>query len=65
MGYTSIAYPVDELRIPQWFKELPFDGEAMENAVIDEKLGNLIGVLDWDIKSTRSDNNFNSLFDFE
>jgi len=37
----------------------------MENSVIDEKLGNLIGVLEWDISSTRNDNTFNKLFDFE
>jgi hypothetical protein len=37
----------------------------MENTVIDEKLKNLIGVLEWDISQTRNDNNFNSLFDFE
>lgn len=65
MGYTSVAYPVDELRLPQWFKDLPFNDAEMENAVIDEKLENLIGVLDWDLSSTRSDNNFNKLFDFE
>jgi DNA polymerase elongation subunit (family B) len=65
MGYTSVAYPVDELRLPQWFKDLPFNDAEMENAVIDEKLENLIGVLEWDISSTRSDNNFNKLFDFE
>jgi DNA polymerase elongation subunit (family B) len=65
MAFTSVAYPVDELRLPQWFKDLPFDDAAMENAVIDEKLENLIGVLEWDIASTRSDNNFNKLFDFE
>jgi DNA polymerase elongation subunit (family B) len=65
LGYTSVAYPVDELRLPQWFKDLPFNDAEMENAVIDEKLGNLIGVLEWDISSTRSDNNFNKLFDFE
>jgi DNA polymerase elongation subunit (family B) len=65
MGFTSVAYPVDELRLPQWFKDLPFDDAAMETAVIDEKLGNLIGVLDWDLRSTRSDNTFNKLFDFE
>jgi DNA polymerase elongation subunit (family B) len=65
MGYTSVAYPVDELRLPQWFKDLPFDDAVMETTVIDEKLGNLIGVLEWDISSTRSDNNFNKLFDFE
>jgi DNA polymerase elongation subunit (family B) len=65
MGFTSVAYPVDELRLPQWFKDLPFDDATMETTVIDEKLENLIGVLDWDISSTRSDNNFNNLFDFE
>ena len=65
MAFTSVAYPVDELRLPQWFKDLPFDDAEMENAVIDEKLENLIGVLEWDISSTRSDNNFNKLFDFE
>jgi len=65
MGFTSVAYPVDELRLPEWFKKLPFNDAEMENSVIDEKLGNLIGVLEWDISSTRSDNNFNKLFDFE
>ena len=65
MGYTSVAYPVDELRLPQWFKDLPFDDAEMESTVIDEKLENLIGVLEWDISRTRSDNNFNKLFDFE
>ena len=64
MAYTSVAYPVDELRLPQWFKDLPFDEALMENTVIDEKLENLIGVLDWDISSTRSDTTFNKLFDF-
>ena len=65
MAYTSVAYPVDELRLPQWFKDLPFDDAEMETTVIDEKLENLIGVLEWDISSTRSDNTFNKLFDFE
>ena len=65
MAYTSVAYPVDELRLPQWFKDLPFDDAEMENTVIDEKLENLIGVLEWDISSTRNDNTFNKLFDFE
>jgi DNA polymerase elongation subunit (family B) len=65
MGYTSVAYPVDELRLPQWFKDLPFDDAEMESTVIDEKLENLIGVLEWDISSTRNDNTFGKLFDFE
>jgi DNA polymerase elongation subunit (family B) len=65
MGYTSVAYPTDEMRIPSWFQELPFADEEMESVIIDNKLGNLIGVLDWDIKSTEQKNTFNNLFDFE
>ncbi len=64
LGYTSVAYPTDELRLPDWFKELPFDNDAMESTIIDNKLSNLIGVLDWDIQSTLQNNTFGSLFDF-
>jgi DNA polymerase elongation subunit (family B) len=64
LNYTSIAYPVDELRIPDWFKELPFDSDAMEQTILDQKLDNLIGVLDWDIQSTETTNTFNKLFEF-
>ena len=64
LGYTSVAYPTDELRLPDWFKELPFDNEAMEETIIDNKLGNLIGVLNWDVQSTLQHNTFQSLFDF-
>jgi hypothetical protein len=64
LGYTSIAYPVDEMRIPEWFKELPFDGDAMETGILDQKLDNLIGVLDWDVQSTETSNTFNKLFEF-
>ena len=65
MGYTSVAYPTDELRLPKWFQELPFEDDEMESAIIDKKLDNLIGVLDWDIKSTEQKNTFNNLFDSE
>ena len=64
LNYTSIAYPVDELRIPDWFKELPFDSEAMEQTILDQKLDNLIGVLGWDVQSTETTNTFNKLFEF-
>ena len=63
MGYTSVAYPTDELRIPQWFQELPFDNEAMEQSILDGKLDNLIGVLGWDVQSTETTNTFNKLFE--
>jgi DNA polymerase elongation subunit (family B) len=64
MGYTSVAYPVDELHLPEWFKDLPFDGDAMEETIIDNKLGNLIGPLNYDLQSTKQKNTFNNLFDF-
>ena len=64
LGYTSVAYPTDELRLPEWFKELPFDDTAMAETIIDNKLGNLIGVLDYDLEDTKQNNTFNSLFDF-
>jgi hypothetical protein len=64
LGYTSVAYPVDEMHIPQWFKDLPFDGDTMESTIIDNKLDNLIGVLNYDLASTLQNNTFNTLFDF-
>jgi DNA polymerase elongation subunit (family B) len=64
LEYSSVAYPVDELRLPQWFKDLPFDHSEMEATIIDKKLENLIGVLQWNINSTEEKNTFNSLFDF-
>ena len=64
LGYTSVAYPTDELRLPEWFKELPFDGTAMAETIIDNKLDNLIGVLDFDLEDTKQHTTFNSLFDF-
>lgn len=65
LGYTSIAYPVDELRLPKWFQELPFDHAEMEMTIINNKLENLIGVLEWDLDSTTQTNTFNNLFTFE
>ena len=64
LNYTSVAYPTDELRLPDWFKELPFDSEAMEEVIIDNKLDNLIGALDYDLESTKQNTTFNSLFDW-
>jgi DNA polymerase elongation subunit (family B) len=65
LGYTSVAYPVDELRLPKWFQDLPFDHGEMEATIINNKVENLIGVLEWDLESTTQNNTFGSLFDFE
>jgi DNA polymerase elongation subunit (family B) len=66
LGWTSIGYPTDELHLPQWFKDLPFDDGEMEATVVDQKIDNLLGVLDWDLASaTNTENTFTSLFSFE
>ena len=66
LNWTSIGYPTDELHIPSWFKELPFDDAAMEAAVVDQKIDNLLSVLEWDLaQETDTSNTFNSLFEFE
>ena len=64
LGYTSVAYPTDEMHIPDWFKELPFDDSAMAETIIDNKLDNLIGVLNYPLEDTKRHNTFTSLFDF-
>lgn len=64
MGFTSVAYPIDEPRLPKWFKELPFDDDAMEQALIDEKLSNLISVLEWDLSLTKTNSTFSQFFTF-
>ena len=66
LGYTSVGYPTDESRIPQWFKDLPFDDDLMESTIVDQKVENLLGVLDWDIPAhTEIKTTFDSLFSFE
>jgi hypothetical protein len=66
LGMTSVAYPVDQLRLPEWFKELPFDDKGMMRSLVDDKIENLIGVLDWDVCSDSDiGSTFNTLFSFE
>jgi hypothetical protein len=65
MGFTSVAYPTDELRLPKWFCELPFDDMLMETTLVDDKIQNLLGVLDWDlIGDTNTNTTFGDLFSF-
>jgi DNA polymerase elongation subunit (family B) len=62
MNYTSIAYPIDELNLPDWFKSLPFSHKEMEQTIIDQKIKNLIGVLGWELEETQRVNVFDSIF---
>lgn len=66
MGFKSVAYPTDELRLPTWFLELPFDESHMEKTVVDQKVENLLGVLNWELDWAIDDsNNFHNLFEFD
>jgi len=66
LGLTSVGYPTDESHIPQWFKDLPFDDNNMESTIVDQKVENLLGVLEWKIaESTDIKTTFDELFSFE
>jgi DNA polymerase elongation subunit (family B) len=66
LGFTSVGYPTDETHIPAWFKELPFDDSTMESTIVDQKVENLLGVLEWRIaESTDIKTTFDDLFSFE
>lgn len=65
LGLTSIGFPVDEKRLPEWFKELPFDEDTMMDVIIDNKVENLLGVLNWNLKErTDTRSTFADLFSF-
>jgi hypothetical protein len=64
MGYTSVAYPTDELNIPKWFKELPFDEDAMEEAVLDKKVSNVIGAMGFDLSRMHDSETLQAFFEF-
>jgi hypothetical protein len=65
LNLTSVAYPIDEQHLPEWFKSLPFDDELMLETIVDQKVENLLGELDWDLAaSTDTKTTFQSLFEF-
>ena len=64
MGYTSVAYPTDELNLPNWFKELPFDEEGMEEAVLDKKISNVIGAMGFDLSRMHDSETLQAFFEF-
>jgi hypothetical protein len=64
--FKSIAYPVDEPHLPEWFTNMPFDEEIMMEKVVDQKVRNMIGVLKWDLSKTdKQEQHFGSMFSFD
>lgn len=64
LGMTSVAYPVDQLYLPDWFKSMPFDNALMEATILDKKLENLLGVLHWNLEDAKNNETFDSMFSF-
>ena len=64
MGYTNVAYPTDELQLPQWFKELPFDDDLMEESVLNKKINNVLGAMGWDLTRIKDSEALDTFFDF-
>lgn len=61
----SIAYPVDEIHLPDWFLKLPFASDEMMAGIVDKKVENLLGVLKWDLSRTQKEHeHLETLFDF-
>lgn len=62
---SSIAYPVDEVHLPDWFLSLPFASDEMMAGIVDQKVKNLLGVLNWDLSRTNKEHaHLETLFDF-
>lgn len=64
MGYTSIAYPTDELHLPDWFKQMPFDDDSMEESVLNKKIKNVLGAMNWDLDRMNESEALQEFFDF-
>ena len=66
LNITSVAYPIDQARLPEWFKDLPFDQGTMEETIVTQKVENLLGVLNWDLKiEVGSNNAFADMFSIQ
>ena len=63
-GMTSIAYPIDQMNLPEWFTSLPFDTELMVEGIIDQKVENIIGVLNWDLSRSKEGAVLENLFEW-
>lgn len=63
MGITSVGIPTDMTSLPEWYTELPFDDDLMEDTIVDKKINNLLGVMHWKLKdATDVRSSFNSFF---
>jgi len=63
--FTCIAIPTDEVDVPQWFRDLPFDMKKMGKVLIDSKLKAMYASLKWAIpKEGTDDTTFEGFIEF-
>ena len=66
-GMKSIAYPIDLISLPQWFKELPFAEQDMEGSIIDKTLDTVFEAVDWKLRlydAMRTNDDINDFITF-
>lgn len=61
-GFTRIALPIDETRIPEFLKTLPYDVENMEYTIITKKVHNLLWAMGWDLRDSLTSTTKKKLF---
>jgi DNA polymerase elongation subunit (family B) len=65
LGMTSVAYPIDEPHLPDWFTRLPIDSDSQVESLVDKKVENLLSKLpNWEkIRlATQQHSTFNDFF---
>lgn len=64
-GIVTIAYPIDQQFLPDWFKKLNFDVDVMVKANVDNKIKNIFGILGWDLHRLQTNEKVEELFEWE
>lgn len=66
-GMKSIAYPLDLNILPEWFKELPFSEQDMEDSIIDTTLDTIFKAVNWKLRlsdAMRTNDDINDFITF-
>ena len=52
------------MNLPDWFKQMPFDEEAMEESVLNKKIKNVLGAMNWDLDRMNESEALQEFFEF-
>lgn len=65
MDVVCIPIDIDPTTIPQWFKDLPFDVERTDEAVINTTIDSIFGILNWNLHLSALTENQNDDIELE